>query len=197
MRIIEKYKVASWNKIYKMLLNLYGKICSSEFKPDFIVGVMRGGLIPARILSDLLENPNLTTIRTECYSSFNVKKEPMLTRPLLETVNEKTILIIDDIADTGRSLTLIVKHIMHQNASEIKTATLFYKPWSIIKPNYFEEETRQWVVFPWDIKETVRKAFETNYRMPISQLSEDLHDSGLPKLMSDRFLEEIAEVKIC
>ncbi len=197
MRIIEKYKVASWNKIYKMLLNLYGKICSSEFKPNFIVGVMRGGLIPARILSDLLENPNLTTIRTECYNSFNVKKEPMLTRPLLATVTEKAVLIIDDIADTGQSLRLVVKHVMQQNASEIKTATLFYKPWSTIRPDYFEEETRQWVVFPWDIKETVRKAFETNNKKPVSQLSKDLHDAGLPKLMSDRFLKEIAKVKIC
>ncbi len=180
-----------------MLLNLYGKICSSEFKPDFIVGVMRGGLIPARILSDLLENPNLTTIRTECYSSFGVKQEPMLTRPLLETVNERAVLIVDDIADTGRSLRLIVKHVTQQNASEIKTATLFYKPWSIIKPDYFEEETRHWVVFPWDIKETIRKAFETNCKIHVSQLSKDLHASGLPRLMSDRFLKEIAKVKIC
>ncbi len=197
MRNIEKYETASWNKVYAMLLNLYGKICGSDFKPDFIVGVMRGGVVPARILSDLLENPNLTTIRTECYSSFSVKQEPMLTRPLLETVNEKAVLIVDDIADTGRSLRLIVKHVMQQNASEIKTATLFYKPWSVIKPDYFDEETRQWVVFPWDIKETVRKVFETNYKIPVSQLSKELHDAGLPKLMSDRFLKEIAKVKIC
>lgn len=197
MRNIEKYKTASWNKIYKMLLNLYEKIRSSEFKPEIIVGVIRGGLIPARILSDLLENPNLTTIRTECYSPFDVKKEPMLTQPLLETVNGKTVLIIDDIADTGRSLRLIVEHVMQQNASKIRTATLFYKPWSVITPDYFEEETRQWVVFPWDIKETVRKAFETNYKMPVSQLSKDLYALGLPKLMSNRFLKEIAKARIC
>ncbi len=180
-----------------MLLNLSEKICGSEFKPDVIVGVMRGGLVPARILSDLLENPNLTTTRTECYSPFNVKPEPMLTLPLLETVNKKAVLITDDVADTGRSLRLVVEHVVQQNASEIKTATLFYKPWSVIRPDYFEEETRLWVVFPWDIKEAIRKAFESNNDMSVPQLSSALHAAGLPKLMSDKFLKELTKVKVC
>ncbi len=179
-----------------MLLNLYEEIRGSKFKPDVIVGVMRGGLIPARILSDLLENPNLMATRTKCYSPFSVKPDPILTLPLLETVNKKAVLIIDDIADTGRSLRLVVKHVMQQNANEIKTATLFYKPWSIIRPNYFEEETRLWVVFPWDIKETIRKAFETNNDMSQPQLSRTLQTAGLPKVMSDRFLKEIMKVKV-
>ncbi|MCK4440101.1 hypothetical protein KAU85_03865, partial [Candidatus Bathyarchaeota archaeon] len=54
-----EFEIPTWKQIYNMLLNLAEKIRKNGFKPDIIVGVSRGGWPPARVLSDLLGNPNL------------------------------------------------------------------------------------------------------------------------------------------
>lgn len=189
----ETYTVPTWNETYQMMLKLAEKILDTGFKPDVIVGVARGGLIPARILSDLLEQPNLATVRTECYvGTHNAKPAPLLSQPISECVEAKKVLIVDDIADTGRSLKLAKEHILKGGAREVRVATLFRKPWSVVKPEYCRAETSLWVVFPWDIKETVRGAFENRGDTSISDLFEKLKAAGLPKQLVDRFLKEIA-----
>jgi hypothetical protein len=65
------YEVSTWNQIYEMLLNQAQKIKSQNYNPDIIVGIIRGGLVPARILTDLLENQQITTIQTEFYLGLN------------------------------------------------------------------------------------------------------------------------------
>jgi len=198
MRAAEKYVAPTWNETYRMMLNLGGKINRSGFKPEVIVGVVRGGLIPARVLSDLLENPNLATVRTECYvGTDQAQPAPVLSQKLSACVNGRSVLVVDDIVDTGRSLKLTKEHIIKSGAKEVKIATLFRKPWSVLKPDYCENETSSWVVFPWDVKETVRSAFRNRGKTPATELSEKLKDAGLPKRLVDKFMREITGEKPC
>ena len=62
-----EFEVPTWNQIYDMLLNLAERILKTGFKPDIIVGVSRGGWPPARVLSDLMGNPNLANVRAEFF----------------------------------------------------------------------------------------------------------------------------------
>jgi len=187
------FEVPTWNETYKMMLSQADKIRSSSFKPDVILGISRGGWIPARLHSDLLENPCLITARIECYLGAGKPKEtPVLTQPLTMPIDGKRVLIVDDIADTGRSLKLVTEHAMKKGAREVKVATLYRKPWSIVKPDYCEKETELWVVFPWDLKETVRRIFENRRKKSITELTSDLYEAGLPKPLAARFLKEIA-----
>ena len=50
-----EFEIPTWTKIHKMLINQSKKILSDGFTPDIIIAVTRGGWIPARLLSDLLE----------------------------------------------------------------------------------------------------------------------------------------------
>ena len=61
------YIFPNWSQIYASLIELSDMIQKSHFEPDIIVGISRGGWIPARILSDLLQNPKLANIATEFY----------------------------------------------------------------------------------------------------------------------------------
>jgi len=187
-----QFEVPTWNETYKMMLSQADKIRSSVFKPDVILGISRGGWIPARLHSDLLENPCLITARTECYLGAGKPKEtPVLTQPLTMPIDGKRVLIVDDIADTGRSLKLVTEHAMKKGAREVKVATLYRKPWSFVKPDYCEKETELWVVFPWDLKETVRRMFENRRKKSITALASDLYEAGLPKPLAARFLKEM------
>jgi hypoxanthine phosphoribosyltransferase len=193
-----RFEAPTWSEVYTMLLSQAKEIHQTHFKPDVILAVSRGGWIPARIHSDLMENSNLATVRTECYVGINeVKPTPTLTQQLSERIDGKGVLIVDDIADTGRSLKLVKEHVIQKGATEVRVATLFCKPWSTLKPDYWERETEFWVAFPWDLKETVRKTFEKRRALSVSQLSEQLVNAGLPKGLVGGFLGEIAEEKSC
>ena len=74
MKIEFEFEVPTWNQIYSMLLKLAGKIRRDKFEPDVIVGVSRGGWPPARVLSDLMCNPNLANVRAEFYRRCRNKR---------------------------------------------------------------------------------------------------------------------------
>jgi len=187
-----RFETPTWNETYTMLLRQADKIRRSRFKPDVILGVSRGGLIPARLHSDLLENPCLTSARTECYHGPGKSKEPpMLTQPVSMSLDGKKVLVVDDVADTGRSLKLVTKHVLEKSAEEVMVATLYRKPWSMVKPDYCEKQTELWVVFPWELKETVRRTFENRGKKSVPELASDLCEAGLPKPLSARFLKEM------
>jgi len=106
-----EFEVPTWNQIYKMLMKIAEKIRNDNFKPDVIVGVSRGGWPPARVLSDLLENPNLANVKVEFYVGVaETKGEPTLTQPVSVNVAGKKVLVVDEVADTGKSLQLIKEH---------------------------------------------------------------------------------------
>lgn len=191
-----KFEVPTWEKIYELLLNLADKIRKDDFKPEVIVGISRGGWAPARIMSDLLENPELASVKAEFYMGIaETKGEPVITQPVSVSVRGKKVLVVDDVADTGKSLRLVRNHLKEHGASEVKIATIYYKPWSIMVPDYYEKETKSWIIFPWERKETVRNVFERYKRQgkSIDEAKEKLVESGLNRRLVERFLREISE----
>lgn len=189
-----EFLIPSWKQIYSLLLHLAETIKKSHFRPDIIVGVARGGWIPARILSDLLQIPKLANVTTQFYLGIaKTKHEPTITQPVSVSVKGRKILVVDDLADTGKSLQLVNSHLKNQGASEVRIAAIYCKPWSIITPDYYEKETRQWIVFPWELKETIKKIVETfmDNKRTVDEAKEKLISSGLDKELTEHFIKEI------
>ncbi|PVX25053.1 MAG: phosphoribosyltransferase [Candidatus Bathyarchaeum sp.] len=188
------FESPSWEQTYSLLLKLAEDIQKSKFKPDIILGISRGGWIPARILSDLLENPNLANVKAEFYIGIGeTKPEPTITQPICIPVKGKKVLIVDDLADTGKSLKLVNLYLKNHGASEVRIATIYYKPWSIITPHYYEKETHNWIVFPWELKETVKKTVETfiNNGQTVKDAKEKLVSSMFDKELTEQFIKEV------
>jgi len=147
-------------------------------------------------MSDLLENPKLANVTAEFYVGLaETKNEPIITQPVSVSVKAKRVLVVDDLADTGESLKLVNSHLKKHGASEVKIATIYYKPWSIIVPHYYEKETRRWIVFPWERKEVVRKIVEKfrGEERTVEDTKEKLISSGLDRELVERFIKEIVE----
>ena len=152
-----EYASPGWDKIYEMIVELALRIRKSEFKPDLIVGVSRGGWAPARILSDLLENTHTANIKIEFYVGIDkTGRKPVVTQPISEDISKKRVLVVDDVADTGESLKVALDHVRDKGAGEVKTATVYYKPHSIFKPDYFADTTSNWIIFPWERLEVTK-----------------------------------------
>lgn len=107
-----KYIILSWQDVYNLTLQLSERIVESGFKPQVIVGIARGGWIPARILSDVLYTSAMFNVRIEYYSELGIKgPEPKVTQPLSVPIEGKKVLLVDEIADTGESLTHAINYI--------------------------------------------------------------------------------------
>jgi Predicted phosphoribosyltransferases len=187
------YEVPTWNQIYEMLFCQAQKIKTQNYRPELIVAIARGGLVPARILSDLLENPNLNFIQIEFYTNINLTlQQPILKQTFTTKVAGKKMLLIDDISDSGKSLRFAKNHLQQQGAIEIKTATLYQKKQSISTPDFYEEQTTNWVVFPWDTIETLRKIIQRPLgKRSLNQEVAKLVKAGLPKQLSEKLLKDM------
>jgi hypoxanthine phosphoribosyltransferase len=140
-----------------MLLEIALRIKKSQFHPDLIVGVSRGGWAPGRILSDLLANSHTANVKIEFYTGIGkTARKPVVTQPISEDICKKHILVVDDVADTGESLLVALDHVRERGAGEVKTATIYHKPHSKFRPDYFAESTPNWIIFPWERLEATK-----------------------------------------
>jgi hypoxanthine phosphoribosyltransferase len=186
-----EYEVPTWSQIYDMLLSQTQKIQNQNYKPEIIIAIAKGGLIPARTLTDLLEIQELGYIHIEFYKDINkTRQEPTLKQNLTIQVLGKKTLLVDDIADTGRSLNLAKTYLQQQGACQIKTATLYKKPQSSTTPDFYEKQTASWVVFPWDTKETLRKIIQRQHgKRRLNHEVAKIVKAGLPKQLAEKLLK--------
>lgn len=186
----------SWEHFYQLTLELVEKVLKSGYKPDAIIGVSRGGLVPLRIFSDEYEGTEIGVIRVAFYE--DVKKtgsEPRILQDVNVDVSGRRILVVDDVADTGRSLETVRRHFKDKGASDVKIATVYYKPWSILKPDYYVKKTEKWIIFPHEIGETIRKLAQKNLKekgKTLEEFREMLIDIGLPPMIVDSYLKKLA-----
>ncbi|HEY5821585.1 MAG TPA: phosphoribosyltransferase [Propionibacteriaceae bacterium] len=126
-------------------------IADSGFVPDVVLGIARGGLIPAGALAYALDTKNLFTLSVEFYTGVNTRLDvPVMLPPFLDVhdLDDATVLIVDDVADTGKTLEL-VHDFCAGHVAEARTAVLYEKPHSVIKADYAWRYTDRWINFPW------------------------------------------------
>jgi hypoxanthine phosphoribosyltransferase len=186
-----EYEVSTWQIIYEMLLAQTQKIQASQYQPNIIIGIAKGGTIPTRILSDLMEISQTTNIQIKSYRTIAEPEiEPLITQRLTTSITNKKVLLVDDIADSGKTLKAAKMYLQEHKAKDIKIATLYAKPTSEIEPDFYEKKTSKWVVFPWEMKETLRKIIQKSKdKQATNEEVEKLVRSGLPKQIVEKILK--------
>jgi len=187
---VTSFKVLTWNRVYNVLFNLAEKIQNSRFEPDVVVGICRGGWVPARVICDLIGVHTLANVGVEFYTGIDTcEPRPRVTQPISTSIVNKKILLVDEVADTGQSLMLAKECITKRKPKEVRTVTMYMKPWSSFEPDYCWLKTSSWLVFPWEINETIqtltrclksddRKKFENLRwkRLPVKQVEQLLNN---------------------
>ena len=126
-------------------------VVDSGFTPDVVLGIARGGLIPAGALAYALDTKNLFTLSVEFYTGVDTRLDvPVMLPPFLDVhdLDDATVLVVDDVADTGRTLEL-VHDFCAGHVAQVRTAVLYEKPHSVIKSDYVWRHTDRWINFPW------------------------------------------------
>lgn len=142
------------------------KIYDSGFRPDFIIGVWRGGAPVGIAIQEYLEYVGIHTdhiaIRTSSYYGINKQDKTVRVHGLdyiIDNVNaEHQVLLVDDVFDSGRSIRAIFDKLRaraRRNMPEtMRVATPWYKPAknvTDITPDYYVHETDAWLVFPHEL----------------------------------------------
>ena len=153
---MSKYLVLTREDIQRLTYEL-ADLVREKYEFDVIVGVARGGWIPARLLSDLLNRDYVGTIRIRFYSDVGkTLEEPIIEQDLSIEVKDKRVLLVDDVADTGKSLKVALNRILEFSPKEVKIAVYHVKPRSEIIPDFYVEATDKRIVYPWEYAEFVR-----------------------------------------
>ena len=142
------------------------KIYDSDFRPDFIIGVWRGGAPVGIAIQEYLEYVGIHTdhiaIRTSSYYGINQQDKTVRVHGLdyiIDNVNaEHQVLLVDDVFDSGRSIRAILDKLRartRRNMPEtMRVATPWYKPAKNVTdiiPDYYMHETDAWLVFPHEL----------------------------------------------
>lgn len=149
-----QYIVPSWQDLDQLSFELAQKIIESGEEFDLVVALAKGAWPMSRTLVDYLAISNLVSLGVRFYSGINERlSEPEVYQDLPVSVDNKKILLFDDVADTGESLVFASDYLMEQGASEVKTATLFLKERSAIIPDFDANTTNSWIIFPFEVRE--------------------------------------------
>ncbi len=138
----------TWEMFGEMAQDLALRI-DADYQADCVVGVSKGGLTLASVLASLFRI-DLFPIRL----SYRVRDEVVHDKPKWsveppQEVEGCKVLLVDEIAVSGRTLREAERALLERSATEIKTCTLYIHPGSY-KPDYYLMETPELVIHPWD-----------------------------------------------
>lgn len=152
-----KYEILSWPVFGEAIRELAVQVSESGYEPDIILAIARGGLIPAGTLGYMLSVKNTFTMNVEYYTGVNERLDvPVILPPYLDLVDleDQSFLIVDDVADTGHTLKM-VEGFCRPKVGEVRTAVLYHKPQSVIRPDFVWKQTDRWILFPWSSEDPV------------------------------------------
>jgi len=143
-----KEKYVTYKKVKEYIKILELKINNSNWKPDLILSINRGGCVPGVFLSHKIGVSHKVINYTENFKSYNKSFYKKF------IVNHSSILIIDDINDSGNTLSKISK-IFNEYILKLKFAVLINNNSSSFNVDYYgsqinKEVDNSWIVFPWE-----------------------------------------------
>lgn len=144
----------SWSDFGVAVDDLARQVVASGYEPDVVLTIARGGLALGMGLGYALDVKNLSTVNVEFYTGVEERLPvPIMLPPTPAAVDLEglRVLIVDDVADTGLTLAH-VQEFVADHVAEARTAVVYEKPHSVVKPDYAWKKTELWIDFCWSSK---------------------------------------------
>lgn len=144
-------EVLTYERFGEAVRELTTSIVESGYRPDWIVCIARGGLMLGGAIGYALPLKNIATLNVEFYTDVDERLDvPVVLPPVLDLVDlaHTKVLVVDDVADTGETLKLVVE-MLAPSVEEVRSAVLYEKSRSVVRPDYSWRKTDDWINFPW------------------------------------------------
>lgn len=153
-------EILTWEQFGAAERELSAQIVASGWFPDLIIAIARGGLIPAGAIGYAIGVKAMGAMNVEFYTDIGkTLDEPVILPPLMDAseLPGKKVLVVDDVADSGKTLRLVMELLRHQGLEvggetirvDVRSAVIYRKPRSIFEPDYCWRVTDKWINFPW------------------------------------------------
>lgn len=146
-----KYRNVAWCEIDACIGMVGQAIRAARFRPNCIVAILKGGMVPARLLSDFFGSIEIYPIRAKAYTG--TRKLPNIwIESFRYPIGRKNVLLVDDIHDSGQTLQKVIGRLQRHRPRALRTATLFYKHNVLYRPDFYARTVKPnvWVAFPWE-----------------------------------------------
>ena len=138
----------SWERFEQLVRILAEQV--EAFEPQIILGIARGGLFPATMLSFALRREFYPIRLTRRFNDAVVHDHPTwLVRPP-EKVGGRRTLLVDEIADSGRTIAMAADEVRRMGALDVRTAVLYAHTWAEPRPHYVALTSDALILNPWD-----------------------------------------------
>ncbi|KAA9111691.1 phosphoribosyltransferase [Microbacterium rhizomatis] len=147
----------TWDAFGGATRDIARTIVADGFAPEVVVAIARGGLLPGGAIAYALGAKNCGALNVEFYTGVGeVLDAPEILPPALDItfLEGRRVLLVDDVADSGRTLALAVA-LLRDAGADVRSATIYTKPGSVAMPDYSWRETALWIDFPWSFRGSV------------------------------------------
>ncbi|MCI4349115.1 MAG: phosphoribosyltransferase [Thermoplasmata archaeon] len=150
-----KCRRTTWADVDRWSDTIAARVRDLNKIPETIVALTRGGWVPGRLLADRLGVRRMVSIRAQHWGvTATPSGKAELTEGLSGPVDGHSVLVVDDITDTGESLELASAAVLKARARQVESAAFLHIGHSKFIPTYYAEEIPRdawvWVVFPWN-----------------------------------------------
>ncbi len=119
------------------------------YQPDIILAVARGGVTLGHFMAEGLDLRALYTLNSIHYDDQQ-KLETIEVFNIPNLGENRRILVVDDIIDSGESMVEIMQVLKQKYPDNVyKSAVLFYKKDALIQPDFTCHEAKEWIEFFW------------------------------------------------
>ena len=151
-------KLVTYDEIVEWTRDMAKKIRACDCKPTVIIGLTRGaGSRPG--CWRLLELRNYSR-EAALGVTANPYGKALLTQELNARIDDEEVLLVDDITDTGESMSIAKAHLQDMRPGVLKTAALLHITRSTFVPDFYSVEVPAdgwtWFIFPWNRNEDLR-----------------------------------------
>jgi uncharacterized protein len=138
----------SWNRFAQLTRTLTESLAG--YNIEMVIGIARAGLFPATAVACALRCEFYPIRLTRRYKDQVQFDEPVWKVDLPPEIDGQAVAIVDEIADTGRTLALAAARARQRGASQVVTAALVSHTWAQPMPNVTGLVSDALIVFPWD-----------------------------------------------
>ena len=144
-------EVLTWSLFGTAVRDLATTIAADGYRPEVLLGIARGGLPLAAGLAYALDVKETGTINVEFYTGVDTRlEEPVVLAPSVDLteLRGRRVLVVDDVADTGRTLGVVVR-MCREAGADPRSVVVYRKPTTRLAPEYSWRDTDRWIEFPW------------------------------------------------
>lgn len=156
-----KTRIVDWDQISKSIDKICKDMIMSDVKIDSVIGLSRGGLIPAVMLANQLGVRQVYSYGLKSYSKKTRGDIETYQHVHADSITGDNIIVVDDISDKGETMGYVKRQLCSSDRltpwkhKNIHTCTLCIKEHTDFLPTWYDFtlESDEWVIFPWETDE--------------------------------------------